>query len=87
MSEKNINIIGWAASIMGILMYFSYIDQIRLNISGQTGSIILPIVTTINCTLWAVYAFLKPKKDLPLFICNLPGVILGIITTITAIIY
>lgn len=87
MSENNVKKIGWIASFLGILMYFSYIDQIRLNISGQPGSIILPIVTTVNCTFWALYAFLKEKKDWPLFVCNLPGIILGIITAITAIIY
>ena len=86
MSEKNINKIGWIASTISILMYLSYIDQIRLNLAGQKGSIILPIVTAINGTGWFLYAILKTKKDWPIAICNGLGIILGIFTAITAII-
>ena len=84
MDEKIINRIGWFASIMAIAMYFSYIDQIIRNLHGQQGSVILPITTTINCTAWTLYAGLKAKKDWPIIMCNVPGVILGIITAITA---
>jgi uncharacterized protein with PQ loop repeat len=87
MDEKIVNRIGWIASFMAIAMYFSYMDQIRLNISGHTGSIILPIITTINCTFWTMYGFLKTKKDWPIIACNIPGIVLGIITAITAIIF
>ena len=86
MEEKIINKIGWLASIMGIFMYFSYIDQIRLNLSGQNGSIILPIVTTLNASAWVLYGALKKKKDWPIIVCNAPGILFGIITAITAII-
>lgn len=86
MNEKIVNRIGWFASCMAIAMYFSYIDQIRLNLSGQTGSVILPIITTINCTAWVFYGALKTKRDWPIITCNVPGIILGIITAITAII-
>lgn len=84
MDEKTVNRIGWLATFMGFAMYFSYIDQIRLNISGQTGSVILPIITTINCITWALYGSLKAKKDWPLIVANIPGIIFGIITAITA---
>lgn len=87
MDEKIVNKIGWIASLMAILMYFSYIDQIRLNISGETGSIILPIVTTANCIFWVLYGALKEKKDWPIITCNIPGIILGLVTAITAIIF
>ncbi len=86
MNEKIVNRIGWVASFMAIAMYFSYIDQIMLNISGQTGSVILPIVTTINCTAWILYGSFKSKKDWPIIVCNIPGVVLGIITAVTAMI-
>jgi len=33
--EKWINRIGWFASIMALLMFVSYVDQIRLNLAGQ----------------------------------------------------
>jgi uncharacterized protein with PQ loop repeat len=86
MSEKTINAIGWFASIMAILMFSSYIDQIRLNLSGRPGSVILPIATTINCLAWVAYALLKQKKDWPIFFCNALGAFLGFITAVTAII-
>lgn len=85
MDEKTVNKIGWFATFMGITMYFSFIDQIRLNLSGQTGSIILPIIATINATAWTMYGSFKTKKDWPIIISNIPGIIFGIITVITAI--
>lgn len=86
MSEKIVNRIGWFAAFMAIAMYFSYIDQIILNLSGQTGSVILPIVTTINCTAWVLYGSLKAIKDWPIIVCNTPGIVLGVITTVTAMV-
>ncbi len=86
MNEKIVNRIGWFASIMAIAMYISYIDQIMRNIAGHPGSVILPVTTTINCSAWALYGWLKVKKDWPIIMCNLPGILLGIITAITAII-
>ncbi len=87
MNENIVNKIGWFASIMGIMMFVSYIDQIRLNISGHPGSIILPIVTTINCTAWVLYGSLKIKRDWPIIASNVPGIVLGIITAISAVMY
>lgn len=85
--EKRVKIIGWIASITAIAMYVSYIDQILLNIAGQTGSIILPVVTTFNCTFWILYGSLGRKKDWPIIVCNIPGVFLGVATAITALVY
>ena len=87
MNEKNVDRIGWFATAMGIAMYFSYIDQIRLNLSGQTGSMILPVITTINAAAWVLYGSAKAKKDWPIIVSNIPGIILGIITAITAIMW
>ncbi len=86
MDEKSINKIGWLASLVTISMYLSYIDQIRLNISGQKGSIIVPIITTLTGIAWTSYALLKKKKDWPVAACNIPAIIFGVITFITAII-
>lgn len=86
MKELSVNKIGWFASCMAIVMYFSYIDQIRLNLSGHPGSLILPIITTINCSAWSVYGLYKSKKDWPIIVCNIPGIFLGLITAITAVI-
>lgn len=86
MNEKIVAKIWWFASIMAIAMYVSYIDQIILNLGGQPWSIILPVITTINCTARVFYGFLKPTKDRPIIACNVPGIVLWIITAITAII-
>jgi hypothetical protein len=83
MSQKIVDKIGWAASIIAILMWFSFIDQIRLNLSGQKGSIIIPIVVTINCILWTLFGL--GKKNWQIFVCNLPGILIGAITVITAL--
>ena len=85
-NEKLVNKIGWFASLMAITMYISYIDQIVRNLHGNPGSIVLPITTTINCSAWIFYGWLKTKKDWPIIMCNVPGVLLGIITAVTAII-
>ena len=85
MNEKFIQTLGWAATVMAIAMYFSYIDQIRLNLSGQKGSILLPMTTIVNCLLWGAYGFLKEKRDWPIIVANIPGIILGSITLFTAL--
>lgn len=85
MTEKTVTRIGWFASCMGIVMFSSYIDQIRLNLSGQPGSVILPIATTINGIAWVSYALLKTKKDWPIVACNALGAFLGVVTAATAI--
>lgn len=84
MQEKHVNAIGWFASLMAISMYFSYIDQIMLNINGNPGSTILPVITTINCMAWTSYGYFKAVKDWPIIICNVPGIVLGAITAFTA---
>lgn len=86
MNEKTISKVGWIASVITLSMYTSYIDQIRLNLSGQKGSIIVPITTTLTGIAWTSYALLKKKKDWPIAVCNIPAIIFGIIIAITVII-
>ena len=83
--DKHLRTLGWIASLCAILMYVSYIDQIRLNLSGQKGSLILPLATVLNCTLWIGYGYLRDKKDLPIIVANVPGVVLGVICFLTAL--
>jgi uncharacterized protein with PQ loop repeat len=83
--ERFITILGWMATIMTVVMYSSYTDQIHLNLSGTKGSVILPMTTTINCTLWAIYGFLKERRDWPIIVANVPGILLGLVTLITAL--
>jgi len=85
MEQKIVDKIGWFASLMAITMYVSYIDQIKLNLSGQKGSAVLPAVTVVNCISWVMYGYFKEKKDWPIIVCNLPGVVLGAVTFLTAI--
>lgn len=87
MKEQSIQRIGWFASITAVVMFSSYIDQILLNIEGQTGSIILPIATTINCLAWVCYALAKQQKDWPIFTCNIIGVFAGGLTAVTGVLY
>ena len=70
---------------MGICMFFSYVDQIRLNIAGTPGSLILPVATTINCLAWTSYGALKEKRDWPLICSNGLGVLFAVTTAITAV--
>jgi uncharacterized protein with PQ loop repeat len=86
MSEKLVNRIGWFAAIMSVAMYFSYIDQIRLNFAAEKGSFILPVITVVNCTAWGMYGLFKAKKDWPIIICNISGIFLGIVTAVTAVV-
>lgn len=84
MSQKLVERIGWIASIIAILMWFSFIDQIRLNLAGQKGSILIPIVVTLNCILWSLFGF--GKKNWQIVSSNVPGIFIGIITVATALI-
>ena len=86
LSQKTVGKIGWAASILAILMYVSYIDQIRLNLTGHPGSVLLPIITTINCCTWVSYGYLLEKRNWPIVACNVPGIFLGALTAITALV-
>lgn len=87
LKEKHVDRIGWFASVMAIVMFSSYVDQIRINMNGTPGSILLPVTTTINCLSWVLYALLKHKKDWPIFCCNALGILVGIATTFTALAY
>ena len=66
-------------------MYLSYIDQIRLNLSGEKGSVIQPAATVANCTLWLAYGALRERRDWPIMLANAPGILLGAIALITAL--
>lgn len=81
--QKFIEKIGWVASIIAIFMWFSFFDQIRLNLAGHKGSLLIPIVVTINCILWTLFGL--GKKNWQIVASNVPGIFIGIITAITAL--
>ncbi len=83
--DKLIRIIGWIATITAIAMYVSYIDQITRNLAGVKGSIIQPLVTVLNCSLWTLYGALRRPKDWPIILANFPGIVLGAVAAATAL--
>ena len=85
MTEKQSKIFGYLGSALSILMYVSYIPQIMGNLSGHKTSFVQPLVAAINCTIWVMYGLFKKNKDLPIIFANLPGIVFGLIATITAL--
>ena len=85
MSEKQMKTLGWIATFTAMLMYVSYIGQISGNLHGNKGDFLQPFVAGINCTLWVAYGFLGEKRDYPLMIANLPGIIFGFLAAFTAV--
>ena len=79
-------ILARVASITAVLMYVFYFPQIIGNLSGHKGDWIQPLVAAINCTLWVLYGLWRPKKDVPIIIANLPGIVFGGVAAITALI-
>ena len=72
MSERKLMLLGWIATATAVMMYLSYIDQIRFNLAGQKGSVIQPLATMVNCALWVAYGFYA-KRDWPIVFANAPG--------------
>lgn len=85
MNDKQMKIVGWVATCMSVLMYVSYIPQIMDNLSGHKGNFIQPLVAAINCSLWVYYGLFKKERDLPLAAANAPGIVFGLITTLTCL--
>nr|WP_054758049.1 SemiSWEET family transporter [Liquorilactobacillus satsumensis] len=83
---KKLSLVGKTATVACLIMYFSYIEQIIANLTSKPVPSIQPLFAAINAFLWVTYGFLKDKKDLPIIIANLPGVILGLITFLTSIV-
>ncbi len=83
--ERWIQAVGWAASTAAVLMYLTYIDQIHLNLQGHKGSVFLPVATMLNCSLWTIYAAGRAKRDWPMIVANIPGIVLGAATLVTAL--
>lgn len=86
MESKFLKVLGWVATFTAMAMYVSYIPQIQQNLNGHKGDWLQPLVAGVNCTLWVLYGLLKkPHKDWPLAIANMPGIIFGFLTSITAL--
>ena len=83
--NKTVLTIGRIGSVLSVLMYVSYIPQIMDNLAGHKGNFIQPLVAAINCSLWVYYGLFKKERDLPLAAANAPGIVFGLITTLTCL--
>ena len=84
MSEKNLKILGWIGTLLSVIMYVSYVPQIVGNLHGNKTFFLQPLAAAVNCTIGTSYGLLKEKKDYPLSAANFPGVVFGLLATITA---
>lgn len=82
-----VDIIGRIASMLAVIMYVSYITQIANNLDGHPGSPWQPLAAFFNCVMWTLYGALKPKKDWPIIVANVPGIFLGAAAFLTALIH
>ena len=84
MSEKQLTIMGWIGTALSVLMYISYVPQIMGNLQGHKTFFLQPMAAAVNCSIWTAYGLLKEKRDYPLSAANFPGVVFGLLATITA---
>jgi len=80
--KNHIELIGWIAFSTGFLTFLSQIDQIRLNLSGHPGSVLMGIALTINSFSWLLYGIGKNSKQL--IFANFIGILIGISMAITS---
>lgn len=85
MNQKVFKILGWVATCTAMLMYISYFPQIMNNLEGNKSGFLQPMVAAINCTLWVCYGVFQEKKDWPIIVANVPGIIFGTLAAITAL--
>ena len=84
LTEKQIKIVSIIATMMSVGMYVSYIPQIQANLAGHKGTPLQPLVAAINCTLWVAYGLMKEKRDWPIVLANVPGIVFGLVTFVTS---
>ena len=85
MNQKTLKTLGWIATCTAMLMYISYFAQIVNNLNGHKSGSLQPTVAAINCILWVSYGFFQEKKDWPIVVANLPGIIFGTTAALTAL--
>ena len=84
MREKQLTIMGWIGTALSVIMYISYVPQIMGNLHGHKTFFLQPLAAAVNCSIWTAYGLLKEKRDYPVSAANFPGVVFGLIATITA---
>lgn len=81
--DKVVRIISELATIMCVLMYVSYIAEIKSNLAGNPVPLSQPLTMMLDAILWTGYGWLKQYRDWPLVISNVPGILFGIVTILT----
>ena len=76
MNQGLVTVVGYFAMFMALAMFTAWIDQIKLNVAGKTGSIWVAAASLTDCLFWAFYGFFKPDRDWKIVIPNLVGVVL-----------
>ena len=84
MSDKQLTLMGWIGTALSVIMYISYVPQIMGNLHGHKTFFLQPLAAAVNCSIWTAYGLLKEKRDYPVSAANFPGVVFGLIATITA---
>lgn len=84
-AKDPMQILGWIATCVSVMMYVAYIPMIQGNIEGNKSHFLQPTVAAVNCTLWVVYGLCKKNRDIPLAAANAPGIIFGIAAALTAL--
>ncbi|CAH1850847.1 SemiSWEET family transporter [Convivina intestini] len=86
MKDKFHVVIGSIGAFIGIFVFLAYIPQIFSNLAGDKAQPYQPLVAAISCLIWVLYGLTNsPKKDYILIIPNALGVVLGLITALTAL--
>ena len=83
--ENLVRMAGLCASTLATLLWLTFIDQIRMNLNGHKGSLLIAITVTVNCIAWVSYGLLKSPRDWNIVWSNIPGILLGIVAVITTI--
>jgi len=82
--KANEKLIGTIASVLAVIMFFSLIEILLSNLSGESKIFIQPIATAFNGFFWTLYAY--GRKDYFLLIPNVLALILGTLTALAAFI-
>ena len=63
MSERNLQILGWAGTCLSVIMYVSYVPNIMANLDDNKVPFLQPLVVATNCTIWVSYGLLINLKS------------------------
>jgi integral membrane protein len=86
-SDKFITILGWIGTALSVAMYVFYLDTIQGNLaSPEHDRFLQPLAASVNCTVWTCYGLFKTPRDLPIAFANMPGIIFGVATVISALV-